>query len=81
MSTIRRLFEHTDQHGDTLDVSRITPTPSSVVTQPGITFGTTSRHGYRQAAFLPTAEAFALLAVLAGELGYRLTTERPGGGS
>lgn len=70
MTTKRAMHDYTDRHGDQLDVTRVTPTAaSSPNTEPGITFGVTTRHGYRVAAFLPDAEALSLLLVMAEELG------------
>lgn len=69
------IYDHKDQWGDHLDVSRI---PPETAHGPGVTFGVTPRHGgpeSRRAVFLATEEAVVLLAKLAGVLGFRLTTE------
>ena len=57
------LFDHTDRFGDKLDVTRIPPGSG-----PGITFGATTRHGFRAAVYLTDREAAGLLRVLAGTL-------------
>lgn len=70
MTTKRAMHDYTDRHGGKLDVTRITPTGESLpASEPGITFGVTTRHRYRVAAFLPDNEALSLLLVMAEGLG------------